>query len=163
MKSNTICRIQSASTAIIVALPLLFLLISFTFIFTLWSGRSIITAGYTRGNADNISMLVNQSFIYLFILAVLIVCFLLFKKIRKENTPFLPVVSKYIKIIGALIMFTAPLSRWISHIIVFPFTEELTLLGQNDILGITIGGIFACLAIIFEYGCILQTQDDETL
>jgi len=163
MKSKTILQIHSASTAIMAGLSLLFLITCGDLIVSLFFNADLFTIGYTADTAANIGKLVNRSLYYLFILAILAATFMMFRSIRRENTPFLPDVPKYIKIIGGLVMFASPVSRWIGDIVAFFVLESIVIVNDSDIIGIFIGGIFACLAIIFEYGSILQTQDDETL
>jgi len=163
MKSKTILQIHSASTAIIAGLSLFFLIVGGMLIECLFSGADLFSIGYTAGTAADIGKLISRSIYYLFILAILATAFMMFRFIRRENTPFLPVVSKCIKIIGGLVMFASPISRWTGDIVAFFALESIVICNDSDIIGIFIGGIFACLAIIFEYGCLLQTQDDETL
>lgn len=162
-KSKTIKQIHSASRAITITIPILFAMLSYLFIYNLTITMKAFSNGYSAETAKEIGGLVHVSMSYLFILAILAITFKLFYAIKKEGTPFLSLVPKCIEIISVLLVFASPLPRWIDDLIAFSVQMELTIFNELDIIGLLAGGVLACLAIIFKYGCILQNQDDETL
>ena len=62
-------------------------------------------------------------------------------------------------------MFTNPLVKWISGGISFIMENavDMILLDGSILLSIILGLVFCCLGAIFDYGCVLQQQDDEML
>lgn len=101
----------------------------------------------------------------LFYLLIQIIALQTFRTIAKRETPFLPVVSRNIKVIGALLMTTNPIAYWVSGFLFFITNEhaKLTIANNQILFGLILGLVFSCLGYIFDYGCQLQVSDDETL
>ena len=103
---------------------------------------------------------------YVFYFVIQIFAFLTFSSIAENNTPFLPTTSRNIKIIGGLIMFSSPIAKWVPGIVLMINNSSnvtVTIVDSEIIFAILLGLVVACIGAIFDYGCILQKQDDETL
>ena len=143
-----------------------------TFIILLFLGFWVYNAVQLVNNLSysytGINLLLNSSLSVLSLLILFCVLFLL-RSIFKERTPFTKKNVKYLKVISILLIIFEPLQMFISWIgnKFFPIildnsikiTSFTTLGGILLITGI---GVF-CIALVFEYGVILQTQSDETL
>lgn len=97
-----------------------------------------------------------------FLFVILLITYKMFKKIHESYTPFDEQHVKSIKTIGILVMVMTLVGRIVdstaSSII------GISTLGiSTDSTGIILGLIIFCLAYIFDYGCMLQKQSDETL
>lgn len=102
----------------------------------------------------------------LFYSAIQLFAIITFRIVAKKRSPFIPEVARNIKIIGGIIMFTSPLARWIPGMISFIATDGeawITIIDGPIVLGMVLGLVFFCLGAIFDYGCVLQQQDDEML
>lgn len=87
-----------------------------------------------------------------FMLALISLVYVIFRKINQSGTPFIPEVSKYLKIIAWIIIAKAFVS-FSGNGFIFNF-------GLTSIL---IGLICLFVATVFEYGCHLQAEADTTL
>lgn len=159
MKARTTHEIETTSITLQVFLGITSVL---TIIAEIFSIKDLVNA---IGNNTILESQIEQVIYYLFYLAIQFFAFLIFRAIAKNKTPFLPNVSKNIKIIGGLIMFSNAIARWTAGIILSMVNGnvEFTIIDTPILLGILLGLIFACLGSIFDYGYILQKQDDETL
>ncbi|WP_019849293.1 hypothetical protein [Desulfitobacterium sp. PCE1] len=93
-------------------------------------------------------------------LAVVILAISIFKTIEKNNSPFINSIPKRMKAIALLIFIVSLfLSPGYGLINVF----SLRFLSFENFIGIIIAGVFYSFAIMFEYGCLLQKESDETL
>ncbi|WP_373844671.1 hypothetical protein [Clostridium sp.] len=159
MKMSTKHEIETTSIALQV---ILCITSAFTIIAEIFSIRELINAF-----EDNVILVtqIKQVIYYLFFIAIQIVAFLIFRTISKNKTPFLIQISRNIKIIGGLIMFSGAIAQWTADIISSITSKhvQFTIIDESILLGLLLGLIFACLGSIFDYGCILQKQDDETL
>jgi len=94
------------------------------------------------------------------VLAILRHGYRIFKDVSREDSPFQLKHVKRLKVVAILMLFTG-------------FTVPDTGSGINVFLGgynmalslfpIVFAVMFYCLALVFEYGCTLQQQSDETL
>lgn len=159
MKMSAKHEIETTSTALQVILGITSVITIIAEIFLI---RELVNA--FEGNAI-LATQIKQVIYYLFFIAIQIVAFLIFRIISKNKTPFLPQVSRNIKIIGGLIMFSSAIAQWTAGIISSIISKHIqcTIIDESILLGLLMGLIFACLGSIFDYGCILQKQDDETL
>ncbi|APM37436.1 hypothetical protein [Clostridium kluyveri] len=152
-------EIETTSVALQIILAITSIL---TIIAEIFSIRELINA--VEGNAI-LTTQIKQVIYYVFFIAIQLVAFLIFHAISKNKTPFLPEVSRNIKIIGGLIMFSNAIAQWTASIISSIMSNhiKITIIDESVLLGLLLGLIFACLGAIFDYGCVLQKQDDETL
>lgn len=99
----------------------------------------------------------------LIIAGMLFLAVMMFRNIWRDYTPFSPKHTLYLKFISLLML---------AFTIIVPPVELLLLeilAPQSDasvsfeLSGIVFAVIFYCLALIFEYGRLLQKQSDETM
>lgn len=89
--------------------------------------------------------------VYLMVLGIILICFAVvshflgkvFAEIKESYTPFRPEIVRNLKV-------------------VFVLVTVLTL-RSSLLIGAIVGFSFWCMFQIFEYGCELQKQSDETL
>ncbi|MGL6198158.1 MAG: hypothetical protein ACRC3H_04405 [Lachnospiraceae bacterium] len=161
MREKAAHEIESSSRALQVFLCITLLL---TVVLTVLTFKGIIE-NVTNGKA--LAGLIKQVIYYLFYIAIQLFAIMIFRNIAQNKTPFLPVVARNIKIIGGLIMFSNALATWISEGILFfsGGADEygMTILDESIAMGLVLGLVFFCLGAAFDYGCVLQQQDDELL
>lgn len=94
-------------------------------------------------------------------LAIAIICRNIFKEIDKSDTPFIPQVSKGMRKIAAVmcIMFFVEGAESVVYPI-FTGTEPKLYINTTDFIFIS---VLMLLSYIFDYGCKLQKESDETL
>lgn len=96
-----------------------------------------------------------------FLFFILYMVFSIFRDISIDYTPFKLKYSVRIKRIGIMIIILSVIGNF------FDALGNLYILGETswyiDFFGIIFGIIICCLALIFDYGCELQLQSDETL
>lgn len=85
----------------------------------------------------------------------------MFKIISNSETPFSIKIARWLKILAFLVFAKIYIPNLVA-IIVNP-SNGFVLLDETGILALITFGIIMCFAKIFEYGCTLQQQDDETL
>lgn len=94
---------------------------------------------------------------------ILFVTSSIFKDISREGTPFTKKNSNKIRTISLLLIaneIIIPPLRLLVLMIFVPAVEATSSIN----LGIIVAtAVFFCLALIFEYGCLLQQESDETL
>ena len=159
MKTKSVNEMEKLSIALMVILCV-------TSVATIIAGVFIIKDLVTA-KGDNILLMENIEGIisYVFYLAIQIFAVLIFRSIQKYKTPFISAVSRNIKIIGILVMFAKPISLWAAGLIAAIGQDgfAFTFVNSSVLFGILLGLIVACIGAIFDYGCVLQKQDDETL
>ncbi|MDO5844448.1 MAG: DUF2975 domain-containing protein [Methanocorpusculum sp.] len=96
------------------------------------------------------------------ILAILIISNRFFEETRKALTPFITENAKRIRIIAGLVLIASVVPTfidWIGSAILMLPLDFSTI----SIEGIIIAVIIYCIGILFEHGCELQKEADETL
>lgn len=101
---------------------------------------------------------------------------LMFRLLKKGETPFQMVIVKKLRTIGYLLMVIEPLQFVFERIMNAISTPQVTYneAGEEIVYSMStftsyggvfliLGGVVVCVALAFEYGVMLQTQADETL
>ena len=101
---------------------------------------------------------------------------LMFRLLKKGETPFQMTIVKKLRTIGYLLMVLEPLQFVFERIMNAISTPQVTYNEVGEAIAYTtntftsyggvfliMGGVVACVALAFEYGVVLQTQADETL
>ena len=117
--------------------------------------------GHTNGEvvAELSSNLVNQVLLF----AIFVIAHQIFKDISHEHTPFNIKHVKRIKTISILTLISSIITPTIEMALTKIFAPAVEASSEINFGFIAIAIMFYCLALIFEYGTILQTQSDETL
>ena len=152
-------NLKKAAIALFIAVSVMLLL------FTFQTLRD--TARYTSGlNAPSVA----TALIGVLILAASMVFALtLLSTIRKDETPFSPKNVRHLKVIAALLVILEPYllaAQWCLHRFYPIVLSDGTTVETHSTMGGTIfaaGFVVYCVALVFEYGIILQQQADETL
>lgn len=99
------------------------------------------------------------------LLAVAVVGFEIFRRFKKENTPFIPYIGKGLRII-AILLFAGIILMTAAHIVSYKITGVMPPNEYNGFLDYG-SAIFVSLLImlsyIFDRGCELQQESDETI
>lgn len=100
-----------------------------------------------------------------FLLPLLLFIALTFHKISISETPFFHTLCNRLKTISFLTFFSIALPRWIGYIIYSSInhTLEFALLDNLLIIAFILSSIIFSVAQIFEYGTLLQNENDEIL
>jgi len=87
---------------------------------------------------------------------------LMFRLLKKSETPFQMAIVKKLRIISGLLIAFEPVQIVFTWIVngLSPEIKTHSSLGGMVLI---IGSVVACVSIAFEYGVVLQTQADETL
>lgn len=112
----------------------------------------------------------------LIIMASNVNAILMFRLLRKGETPFQMAIVKKLKVISGLMIVIEPLQFVFERILNALSTPNVTYNELGEAITYTtntftfyggvfliLGGVVACVALAFEYGVVLQTQADETL
>lgn len=97
-----------------------------------------------------------------FMFAIFFLTYRIFNEISRTCTPFNIKYAKQIKAIGILVAVMTIVGNIVDSIGAYYAGVE-TLGMFSDSTGVIFGVIIFCLSYIFDYGCALQQQSDETL
>lgn len=86
-----------------------------------------------------------------------------FKDISQEGTPFAQKHVRRIKTVAWLTLPTSVLSGTLPNVQRALETGEAKMMISIEAMWIVFGAIIYCLSLIFDYGCQLQRESDETL
>lgn len=152
--SSNIARIKKTGKAVLVGLIILAILLLWTIILYIvdLAGQKVDEPIY-----ETVRMFATL----LFLLAVVLVAARIFYNINKAGTPFIPAVVKGMKAAAVLVAFMIAVPHLLYEIMA-P-NRGLSLLDPNTLFALLCGGIVFCFAVVFEYGCLLQAENDETL
>ena len=85
----------------------------------------------------------------------------IFAAISKEHTPFTAVNAKRMKQVAILVIIMGVINS------IIEFVAQRLLASPEgysiDLMWVVIAAVIYCIALIFDYGCQLQQQSDETL
>ena len=99
----------------------------------------------------------------LFVAGMLFFAWMMFWHIGREYTPFSPKHTLYLRLISLLMLaytiIVPPVEMLMTEILA-PGVEASA---SIELSGIVCAVIFYCLALIFDYGRLLQKQSDETM
>lgn len=99
----------------------------------------------------------------LVIAGMLFLAWLVFRNISRDYTPFTPKHTLYLKFISLLMLtytiIVPPVEMLLTEILAPDVAASFSL----ELSGIVFAFMFYCLALIFEYGRLLQKQADETM
>ena len=95
--------------------------------------------------------------------AILFIASFIFSDINREATPFTKKISSKIKIISLLLIATELLLSPIELLSMMAVMPEVNIAISFNLGSIIVAVIFFCLALVFEYGGLLQKESDEIL
>ncbi len=112
---------------------------------------------------EEIAHIWGQIFGNLVIAGMLFLAWMVFRNISRDYTPFSPKHTVYLMVISLLMLnytiIVPPVEMLLTEILAPDVTASFSL----ELSGIIFAFIFYCLALIFEYGRLLQKQSDETM
>lgn len=99
------------------------------------------------------------------LLAIAQVGISLFVTIRKQGTPFVTSVPRRMKLIAILVFLFTAAPNWVYYILrgVHEGGASFAIIENEGIIGLIFAAVLYALAMIFQYGCQLQQESDETL
>lgn len=115
--------------------------------------------------ANNTFLMVCGVLILALFLAIFIIAESIFRLIQKSESPFIPEVPKRMKLIAVLLLLAQIVPRFLGYFIRFADTGRVsvTIIDEGTFVMIIIAMIIYCFAAVFDYGCVLQRESDETL
>lgn len=87
----------------------------------------------------------------------------MFRDISREGTPFAPKHARRIKMVAWIALVLPIVEGSLGNIHEALLTGEAMVQIGVDMMWLIFAGIIYCLAYIFDYGCQLQQESDETL
>lgn len=152
MTDNRIQRIKKISKAVFVGLTIQNMLLLFAIIWNI--------VECARQNWDAPRQDIAKAFALMILLfGVLLISAYIFYKINKAGTPFLAEIVKAMKAVALMVVFLVTVPDRVYQLAA---NMGMGLFGPNDLTALLCGGIVFCFALVFEYGCLLQTENDET-
>lgn len=101
---------------------------------------------------------------HILVLSILFITYSMLKDIEKEHTPFIPKNTKRLQIIAVLIVTTTVVPSWLELMLnFFIFLEARVKLHPLSSMMVLLGIAIFSISFIFDYGCALQQESDETL
>lgn len=95
--------------------------------------------------------------------AILFVTSFIFKDISHEGTPFTKKNSNKIRTISLLLIANEIIMPPLRLLVLMIFVPAVEATSSINLGNIVAAAVFFCLALIFEYGRLLQQESDETL
>lgn len=151
--NTQIQRIKKVSKRVAVGLMILAILLTFTII---WSFAGV--GGTMVGWPDY--DIARMTALRILLLAVTLQAAHIFYKIYRAGTPFISSIAGSFKALAFLVGLSLAVPAWVYQI---ASEHGLVILGGDTFLALLCGGMVFCFAIVFEYGCQLQAENDETL
>lgn len=111
--------------------------------------------------AEKIYKSIKYAFISAVIFYITMICSRFCRDIYKSNTPFIPQVSKGLKKIAIAIVFMVLLL--VFGDILYSHITDTKMEGTISWLSMAFVSILLLLSAIFDYGCKLQKESDETI
>lgn len=111
--------------------------------------------------AEKIYEVIKYAFISAVIFYITVICSRFCRDIYKSNTPFIPQVSKGLKKIAIAIVLMVILL--VFGDILYSHITDTKMEGTISWLSMAFSSILFLLSSIFDYGCKLQQESDETL
>lgn len=159
-------KIHSNSTTIYITLLLLTFLIAISSVFKTRDLflQNIERNGSIMSSLESLSAVIQVIQQYCF-LPLLVFIALTFRKISVNETPFFSSLPTHLKIISILVFFSIAIPQWIGYIIysIINNVFEFALFDNLVVTAFIISSIIFCIAQIFEYGTMLQNENDEIL
>lgn len=131
---------------------------------------SFLSAFHVTANNGTIIELSLQQLLLMFafmlvdaILITIIILFVhaIFNHIQKGDTPFSHQNTIRIKKIAIVTIILSIVGSYSDALVDYYTIEQLT--WKMNVVGLIVGIIIYCISLIFDYGCELQQQSDETL
>ena len=97
------------------------------------------------------------------VFVVLLIIHRIFTTISREHTPFMVVNVKRMKQVAILLLVMESVEGTLGFIVQRVVTVQGLYNYSIDLTWVLIAGVIYCIALIFDYGCQLQQQSDETL
>lgn len=97
--------------------------------------------------------------------ALLIVTAFIFRKISINETPFLKEVPKRLKVVSLLLFLSIAVPQWLGYALYSISTGKVAfaVFENQTILAFIISSLIFCFAQIFDYGYMIQDENDEIL
>ena len=114
----------------------------------------------------NLAYACERMIIHISIILALAFAYTIFQSIGKGLSPFSHVISERIRAIGILLIISAIIAWPVGSLaarVIWPDKTSYPIIISVDWGTLLFGFIISCLASIFQYGCILQQESDETL
>ena len=99
----------------------------------------------------------------LFVIGMLFLAWMIFRNIQRDYTPFSPKHTLYLKFISLMMLAFTIIVPPVELLLLEILAPEVDAFVSFQLSGIVFAFIFYCLALIFEYGSLLQKQSDETM
>jgi len=112
---------------------------------------------------EEIAHIWGEIFGNLVIAGMLFLAWLVFRNISRDYTPFSPKHTVYLMIISLLMLTYTIIVPPVEMLLTEILAPEVAASFSLELSGIIFAFIFYCLALIFEYGRLLQKQADETM
>lgn len=135
-----------------------------------------IGIGMKPDSPTAIFALISNSVLTLIIVVSNINAIMLFRLLKKGETPFQMAIVRKLRAISGLLISIEPLQFVFERIVnalsmqnpVYTEVGDVIVYGTKTYTSyggvfLIIGGVVACVSLAFEYGVVLQTQADETL
>lgn len=99
------------------------------------------------------------------LVALLVVMAFIFRKISVNETPFLKTIPKRLKIVSLLVFVSIAVPQWLGYVFYSISTGEVSfsVFDNLTISAVIISGLVFCFAQIFDYGYMIQDENDEIL
>ncbi len=136
----------------------------------------MLVQGMTFDSPTVIFAFVSNIVLTLIIVVSNVNAILMFRLLRKGETPFQMAIVKKLRVISALMIAYEPVQFVFERILNALSMQYATYTEVGDTLVygtktytsfggvfLILGGVVACVSLAFEYGVVLQTQADETL
>lgn len=152
-------KIQSTSKMILIGISILTVLFSIVIIYEfIIDLTTILNTGH--GYTKLLNLISPCCY-----LVILIFTAQTFYKIRKSQTPFQSFLPKRLKILAVLVFIALIISKYIHYLLLSLAKGKFlfSILDETDLQALILAGIIYCLAWIFQYGCMLQEENDGIL
>lgn len=99
------------------------------------------------------------------LLAMLGLALSLFISIRRQGTPFLPAIPRRMKWLAVLVFALSEAPNWAGYLLegVLHGRAAFAVISNSGFVGLVMAAVMYALAVMFQYGCLLQQENDETL
>ena len=94
---------------------------------------------------------------------MLFLAWMMLRNIYRDYTPFTPKHTLYLKFISLLMLTYTIIVPPVEMLLTEILAPEVDVSFSLELSGIVFAFMFYCLALIFEYGRLLQKQADETM
>lgn len=99
------------------------------------------------------------------LLAIVSICIAMLATVRKRGTPFVASIPRRMKLIAILVFILSSAPNWVYYLLrgIHEGETGFAIIENSGIIGLILAAVVYALAMIFQYGCQLQQEIDETL